>query len=505
MRRHSLLFIYTICAVLLASCGTQKKAAEKTIKTHETVATEDTTAVNADIDLPQKDLRAVWIATIGGLDWPRGHFDEKSQKAYYEQYLDTLQRLNINTVFFQIRPRADAFYESEYEPWSMYLTWRHDQDPGYDVLRWLIDETHRRGISFHAWMNPYRIGTRNGRKDKFAPLDDRIPKELVKDYANVRIYNPAMPGTRQRICDIVADLLKRYDVDGIHFDDYFYPALAKGEKMNDTKEYQQYGKEFTRIEDFRRAMVDSLVANVHKTIKSIRPNVVFSISPQGNYQNNFGMMYADVEQWSQKGWCDVIIPQLYWSTEKYFPGRLQWFANHCTSRSKLAVGYALYRFDGKSHDPYYRTTDDLTKQFEMADNSNKVSGAVLYSAHWLLDNPLDIDTVIARQFTHPTLSPYLGQEPEVRPASPKNVLEITAGDSLQLSWQPVSDCYYAIYRTTGKNREAELETVTYSTSCTVPNFGNYYITAVRKGDNAESEPANVKFQKSTNLYGLNSK
>lgn len=487
--KKSSIIPFIIFALLLAACDTKKQVV-KTDKPQKgtTVTTDTATTEPIDINLPAKDMRAVWIATIGGLDWPRGNYDEKSQKAFYEQYLDTLQRLNVNAVFFQIRPRADAFYESEFEPWSMYLTWRRDKHPGYDVLRWLIDETHRRGISFHAWMNPYRVGTRNGRKDKFAPLDSRIPKDLIKDYANVRIYNPAMPETRQRICDIVKDLLVRYDVDGIHFDDYFYPALAKGEKMNDTKEYRKYGKEFSKIEDFRRAMVDSLVVSVNRTIKTVRPNVAFTISPQGNYQNNFSMMYADVAQWSRRGWCDAIIPQLYWSTKKYFPERLQWFADSCSQHTKLAIGYGLYRFDGKSRDPYYQTTDDLERQFRMAYDNKHVSGSALYSAHWLIDNPMNINAVIARQFPHPALMPYLGHEPEARPEKPAQArADGTSADSLTLSWQPVDGCYYAIYRTDG-GKEAVLLGITYATSMTVARRGRYYITAVRKGSNAESDP-----------------
>lgn len=483
------LIVLAISTLLLAACGTHNKVGN-VVKPQATVPDTVDTIASAlrKINLPAKDMRAAWIATIGGLDWPRNHYGEDSQKAFYRQYLDTLQRLNINAVFFQVRPRADAFYESEFEPWSMYLTWRRDTSPGYDVLRWLIDETHNRGMAFHAWMNPYRIGTRKGRKDKFAPLDRRIPKSLVKDYANVRIYNPALPETRRRICGIVRDLLMRYDVDGIHFDDYFYPALAKGEKMNDGKEYKKYGQKFSKIEDFRRAMVDSLVVSVNRTIKSVDKKVVFSISPQGNYQNNFGMMYADVAQWSRRGWCDVIIPQLYWSTEKYFPERLQWFADSCAQKSKLAIGYALYRFDGKSRDPYYSTADDLAKQFRLAYSNKNVCGSALYSAHWLLDNPMNINSVIAGQFARPALLPYFGHDPETKPSAPDTITATPLGpDSTRLAWHSVDGCYYAVYKIVdGEN--AELEKVTYNTESVVAHSGAYCVTAVRKGDNAESEP-----------------
>lgn len=504
MRKIALIPLFIISVLLLAACGSHKSAVgvkkpgkEKPGAHGDTVSVEEPA-----VRFPDKDLRAVWIATIGGLDWPRKRYGEEQQKALYRQYLDTLQRLNINAVFFQVRPRADAFYKSEYEPWSMYLTWRRDTDPGYDVLRWLIDETHGRGMAFHAWMNPYRVGTRKGRRDRFAPLDRRIPKSLVKDYANVRIYNPALPETRRRVCDVVRDLLTRYDVDGIHFDDYFYPELAKGEKMNDGKEYRKYGQGFANVEDFRRAMVDSLVFSVNRAVKEVNKNAVFSISPQGNYQNNYCTMYADVAKWSRLGWCDLVIPQLYWSTEKYFPERLRWFADSCAQRSKLAIGYALYRFDGKSRDPYFRTADDLAEQFRLAYGNKNVSGGVLYSAHWLLGNPMNVNAVIARRFSHLALLPYLGQDGDDRPASPEVILQVSDSqsvksemdevakrtDSIRVAWRSVPGCYYAVYHTTVGCDDAELVAITYDTSVALPANGRYYVSAVRRGDNAESEP-----------------
>lgn len=311
-------FLLGVTIVLAASCGSTKKSVKEKqhITPTETVRKDSS---EKTYTMPQKEVRAVWVATIGGIDWPRERFTEASQKAWYEQMLDTLQKLNINTIYFQVRPKADAFYDSPYEPWSQYITGYRGKAPSYDVLRWVIDETHRRGMSFHAWINPYRVDQKQQLRDRFSKLDPKIPKNLVKDYRMVRVYNPAMPETRQRVTNIVADLLRRYDVDGIHLDDYFYPALLKGEKMRDETEYRRYGKGFSSIADFRRAMVDSLIVSMHDTIKAVRPNAVFSISPQGNYENNYNTMYADIAKWSAHGWCDVIIPQLYWSTRALVP------------------------------------------------------------------------------------------------------------------------------------------------------------------------------------------
>ncbi len=476
-------FLLGTAVVLAASCGSTKKSVKENNIPQKETARTDSFENEKTYTLPPREVRAVWVATIGGIDWPREHFSEAAQKAWYEQMLDTLQKLNINTVYFQVRPKADAFYDSPYEPWSQYVTGYRGKAPTYDVLRWVIDETHRRGMSFHAWINPYRVDQKQRLKERFAQLDPKIPRNLVKDYRMVRVYNPAMPETRQRVCNIVADLLRKYDVDGIHLDDYFYPALVKGEKMRDEAEYRRYGKAFSSIADFRRAMVDSLIASMHDTIKAVRPNAVFSISPQGNYENNFNTMYADIEQWSRRGWCDVIIPQLYWSTERWFLPRLKWFSEHATAQTKLLIGYALYRFGANAKSAVYRTPDDLGAQIDSARANGRVAGAALYSAYWLMKNPVGINRIIAQRFPNPTLAPYLGQGTEEGPDVPQGL----HADGRTIAWELVNDCYYAVYRVVGDN--AELVQAVYDTKTTVKETGSYFVAAVRKGNNAESRPS----------------
>lgn len=472
--------------MIMASCGTPKNTINNNKnKNNDKTLSQGSNDKTPRFAMPNKEARAVWVATIGGIDWPRRHFTEESQKAWYEQMLDTLQKLNVNTVFFQVRPKADAFYDSPYEPWSQYVTGYRGKAPSYDVLRWVIDETHRRGMSFHAWINPYRVDQKQRPSDKFGKLDAKIPQNLVKDYRMVRVYNPAMPETRQRVSAIVADLLRHYDVDGVHLDDYFYPALQKGEKMRDEAEYRRYGKGFASVAEFRRAMVDSLIVAMHDTIRAIKPNAVFSISPQGNYENNYNSMYADIALWSAKGWCDVIIPQLYWSTERWFLPRLKWFSENATSKTKLLIGYALYRFGEKAKSSVYRTADDLAKQIDAARADGKVSGAALYSAYWLMNNPVNINGVLASRFPNPTLAPYLGQGSEDKPEAPRSV----TASGRKLSWSPVDGCYYAVYKAEGE--KAELETVVYDTNATAKSDATYFVTAVRKGCNAESQPSMV--------------
>ena len=255
--------------------------------------------------------------------------------------------------------------------------------------------------------------------------------------------------------------------------------------MNDDTEYATYGKGM-RLANFRRANVDSMVIKVQQTIRSIKPNCLFSVSPQGNYDNDYSVMYCDVKKWSKNGWIDVLIPQIYWSTETYFSPRLKIFSD-LTVDSKLMVGYGLYRFSGTATDPYYQTSADLKKQFDIAYAISKVKGSILYSAKWMLSNPVKTNAVIKKQFNTLELPPYLGHEPMVQPAAPQNV----KADGLVLSWNAVSNCYYAVYRSNGDGEQATLVSITYDTTATVPENGDYFVTAVTKGLNAESNISTI--------------
>ena len=470
---------------LLAACsGDDDTLTDSTVTPPPSVSKNPTPGENVTPVLPEKDFRAVWMATVDHIDWPNSMGSTsrvaESQKKYYLRYLDSLQALNINAVMFQVRPMADAFYDSPYEPWSKYITGRRGKKPLYDPLPWLIDETHKRGMQFHAWMNPYRIATRSGASASFPTLESTIPAEWVKDYNKVRIYNPALPEVRQRIADIVADLLQKFDVDGIHFDDYFYPSLTSGESMNDNAEYQKYGSG-QGIANFRRANVDAMINKVRETIHAVRPNCLFSVSPQGNYDNDYNSMYCDVKKWSQNGMIDVLIPQIYWSTQKYFEPRLKQFADFCT-KSNFMVGYGLYRFNGQATDPYYQTNADFKKQLGIAYANKKVKGAIFFSAKWMLSDPVNTNKVIKEQFNKLELPPYLGVETMVQPAAPENV----KADGKMLSWDAVPDCYYAVYRNNGDGNVATLVKITYDTEVEVPENGNYFVTALTRSLNAES-------------------
>ena len=436
--------------------------------------------------LPKKELRGVWVTTAWGIDWPMEEYNAGAQKQKYINYLDLLVENKMNAIFFQIRGMADAFYDSQYESWSKYITGSAGVRPDYDVLGFLVEEAHKRGIQFHAWLNPYRIATRANKNAAFPKLDAKIPMELVKDYEKIRVYNPALPEVQERIANIVREIITKYDVDGIHMDDYFYPSLEASETMNDGAEFQKYGKDkFKNVEDFRRNNVNTVVRNIQKTIIETRPEVIFSISPAADMERNYNTLFADVNTWAKEGWVDVVIPQLYFATGNEvtsFNLRLDLWSQY-TYENHLLIGYGIYKFGDSQYGSKFQSSDDLMKQFELASAKPKVKGSVLYSAKNLVENKVGIADAVKAIYGKKVLPPYLGRTAAVLPPAPDNI-RLNGSD---LSWGAVSNvAYYAIYKDNGKERKADLVGITQGTSFKLSEKGVYFVTSLFK-DNAESE------------------
>ena len=234
------------------------------------------------------EFRAAWIATVANIDWPlAGSFDPDSQQTHMIMLLDSLQKLNFNAVIFQIRPTADAFYQSDLEPWSRFLTGKQGVEPNpfYDPLAFVIHEAHKRFIDVHVWLNPYRLLNADD-LNLLSPnhLFFKKPELFVK-YGNQYYFNPCLPETRQFLYKVVSDIVSRYDVDAVHFDDYFYPYRIAGKEFPDAKFFQQ-STEFKNIGDWRRNNVNIVIKNLSDTIKSIKPWVEFGISPFGVWRND---------------------------------------------------------------------------------------------------------------------------------------------------------------------------------------------------------------------------
>lgn len=438
--------------------------------------------------LPKKELRGVWLTTAWGKDWPQKETTVEGQKALYIKYLDLLAENNFNAVFVQVRSMADAFYESEYEPLNKNLLTTPDGKLQYDVMGFMIEEAHKRNIEFHAWINPYRIAT--SEDGKFADLDEKINPELVKTYDKIQIYNPALPEVRDLLANIVNEILTKYDVDGIHIDDYFYPdpSTYSKSKLQDEDDYAKYGTEYATISDFRFGNVNKMVQKLHEVVKA-KPGVVFSVSPGGNPSSN-NAIYADVSEWCKQGWMDMLVPQIYFptgvgSTDGTFNYRVHWFCQYAYEVPVL-VGYGLYKFEEADKPAAYNSPQELQKQFDFASTRPRVHGGLMYTASTLVNNPVDVMSVIKKQYAAPAVRPVFGTPTLAKPVIPANVA-VAAG---KLTWTVEKDLYYAIYQDMGEGEVAKLITITNSGSYDLSEKGSYFMTAINR-DNTESDKSGV--------------
>lgn len=439
--------------------------------------------------VPNNELRGTWIATAWGLDWPMGNYDEDAEKALYIQYLDLLAENNMNAVFFQVRPMQGLFYDSKYESWSQYITGTFGKQPSWDVMSFLIDKAHERGIQFHAWYNPYRIATRASATDSFPELDPKINADLVIDYPTVRMYNPALPEVRDIIGGMIQEVLSKYDVDGISIDDYFYPADV--EDLKDQQYFEKYGNPNQTIQEFRLDNVDKAIVKIRQAVLDTKPEVAFSVSPAGNNTYNYNTMYADVLKWSKEGWVDIIIPQLYYATGSAtntgsFNGSLYWWSQF-TYENMLMVGYGLNNFSEDNSNDKFKSNAELSAQFNFAKTQKKVKGSVLYSAKYLVSNPLDIMASVKEAYKNPSIPPYIGR-PVVNPPAIPTALKISGNI---LSWNESDGAEkYGVYRSNGNNKVAEMIAVSHSTSISLQSEGDYFVTSIGKY-NIESDVSQV--------------
>ncbi|MFZ6038857.1 MAG: glycoside hydrolase family 10 protein [Bacteroidota bacterium] len=438
---------------------------------------------------PKKEMRGVWIVTAWELDWPQGEYVTQAQKNQFIDYLDRFKELNINAVFVQIRPMGDAFYDSPYEPWSASITGERGKNPGYDVLQFMIDEAHNREIEFHAWINPYRIATRSNSGVSFPPLHPSIDPTWVVSHEKIQIYNPAIPEVRQRLCDIVEDVITKYDVDGIHFDDYFYPdPSSAGQMISDNADYERYGSGYSSIKDFRRANVDKAIKGVHDVILATKPEIVFSISPAANNEYNFNTLYADVTKWCRESWIDVVIPQLYYeigNPYNDFRSRLNWWAQY-NYNAALMIGYGYYRFGDPSAPSAFQSTAELENQFNLTKRNPKVVGNILYSAKYILLNRIGITDKLSDIFKFPSVIPFLGRNVAPPPPKPENV-RIENGI---LKWSVANQAKSVVYYFNDLNKEGRVYSITRENSIPVSSSG-YYCVSTLNSDNMESEPSHI--------------
>lgn len=396
------------------------------------------TAGNAQetIANPKNEFRAVWIATVANIDWPKTSTDPiEKQKADFLEILDTYKKLNYNAVIVQIRSVGDAFYPTKMAPWSKYLTGKEGKAPAdnFDPLEWMITETHKRGFEFHAWLNPYRA-TMDLNTAILSPTHDfyKHPEWMIK-YGGKYYYDPALPEVQNHLVAVVDEVVKNYDIDAIHFDDYFYPYKIKGEEFNDSASYKKYGNGLS-LDDWRRLNVNNFVKFTSYAIKARKPWVQFGISPFGVWRNksvdpkgsdtqsgqtNYDDLFADPMAWMENSWVDYILPQLYWSMDHKtasYTKLLKWWSEN-SKNTAVYIGNGSYKINTDSDRRWFNPTE-IPNQIDVTRSYKNINGNAFFSAKSFVNrNKAVTDLLLENQYKYPAL-------PYVVPNSRKIVIDI---------------------------------------------------------------------------------
>ncbi|HEU0111799.1 MAG TPA: family 10 glycosylhydrolase [Flavisolibacter sp.] len=401
---------------------------------------------------PLYEFRGVWIATVDNIDWPqKGQYNVDSQKKDFIRLLDMHQRNGMNAVVVQVRPSTDAFYPSPYEPWSQWLTGKQGKAPVpfYDPLQFMIEEAHKRGMEFHAWLNPYRANFSIG-KASIAPNHiTRLHPEWFVNYGGKTYFDPGNKEGQQWVINVIDDIVKRYDVDAIHMDDYFYPYRVPGKEFPDAASYAKDPRGLSK-DDWRRSNVDSIILALNTTIKKAKPWVKFGISPFGVWRNqdqdpmgsptkagvtNYDDLYADILLWLEMGWIDYVAPQLYWESGHKlvaFETLIEWWSKHTYGRH-MYIGQGIYRALEKSPSSRaWRNPTELPKQIQLIRSYPTVQGSVYFSSKTFDYNPNGwVDSLRNNYYSRPALIPpmeWLPPNPNrtiaTNPALPPSATEI---------------------------------------------------------------------------------
>lgn len=349
-----------------------------------------------------REFRGMWIATVANIDFPSANnLTVEQQKAEIVNIMNLAQELKMNAVLFQVRSMGDAVYQSEIEPSSLYLSGEMGKKLEFDPLKFAVEQAHARGIVLHAWFNPYRVSHPSMKGEYPDSHITRKRPDLIREYNGLKLLDPGEKEVQDYVTNIVLDVVKRYDVDGVHFDDYFYPYKdAKGTDFPDDKTWEAYEKSGGKLSraDWRRKNVDDFIERVSVEVKKAKPHVMFGISPFGIWKPDeiagikgtsaYDTLYADSRKWFHQGWVDYLAPQLYWTSNKAgqrFPELLNWWRNENKKKRHLWPGIATYRV-GDQDKPDY-TPEEMLLQIDTTRGQLKEdAGAIHFSTKPILQN-----------------------------------------------------------------------------------------------------------------------
>ncbi len=427
---------------------------------------------------PKREFRAVWIASVNNIDWPSSkNLTPAQQRAEYISILDKHVLNGMNCVVVQIRPTCDAFYPSSIEPWSEWLTGTQGTAPNpyYDPLQFMIDETHKRGLEFHAWFNPYRAVMNINTSSVHSTHVSKTHPEWVKTYGTYKWLDPGLLQVRNYSISVIVDVIKRYDIDGVHFDDYFYPYPITGVDFPDDSTFIRYPRGFTNKADWRRDNINLFMETLYDTIRTMRKNVKFGISPFGIWRNQstdplgsatsgfqaYDQQFADSRKWVQMGWLDYIVPQVYWNIG-YAPAKydvlVPWWANNSFNRH-LYIGMAAYKIGTSTQDTAWFNPSEMPKQMRLNRSIPQVKGEIFFSSKSITNNLLHFqDSLRTYIYKYPAIIPAMNWLDSVPPEQPASVSASQDTAKITINWntpQPASDgdlpYYYLIYKFPGQD------------------------------------------------------
>lgn len=423
---------------------------------------------------PKREFRGAWIATVANIDWPsKPGLAAVEQQQQFIRQIEQLKSVGCNAVIVQVRPACDAMYASKKEPWSHYLTGRQGEPPFplYDPLEFMIAETHKRSMEFHAWFNPFRALMDSKKNPNPAGHVTRSHPDWIINYGGKGYIDPGVPEAREYVIGVIEDVVKRYDIDAVHLDDYFYPYRVPGQQFGDTRSYAKYGKGTDR-EDWRRDNVSRFISLLNTTIKAEKPYMKLGISPFGVWRNKskdpdgsdtrggqttYDDLYADVLMWLQKGWVDYMMPQLYWEHKHKaapFDVLQPWWYDHCYKRH-VYYGLGLYRMTTAKSGPWTSPAELL---YQLRDIRQRCpnSGYSFYSASCFdrIKAPIK-DSLQKGHARYPALVPAMTWLDSTAPAAP-----VLKANGTKLEWHTSNPdkepLQYVVYRF-GANETVDLE------------------------------------------------
>lgn len=395
---------------------------------------------------PKREFRGAWVATVANIDWPLSKYDTPGEQIKeMVEIFDSLKAAGINAIFFQIRTECDALYDSRYELWSYWLTGEQGKAPKpyYDPLKFAVKEAHKRGMELHAWFNPYRAVRDTSGYEVAENHVSKTHPEWILQFDNYKMLNPGLPGVREHILNVVSDFITRYDIEGIHFDDYFYPYSPKVSN-EDSLTFAKFNRGITDIDDWRRDNINLLMKEIYAIIQSVKPEVKFGISPFGIVENKYAgtdgfesyhILYCDPQTWLEEKTVDYINPQLYWEIGHEladYAKLLPWWTTILNGRH-LYVGH----YSSKMMSPRYEgELSQIGAQIRMNRAHDRVHGSVFFSAKSIYYNWNSFADSLGNKFyKYPAFPPTMPWKDDVPPLPPQNLTSEIDSDKVRLRWE----------------------------------------------------------------------